>query len=312
MLLVLLIALSIGTSNISIFDVLNFFYGNANDNTILIVKYIRLPRVITSCITGAGLAVSGCILQAMLQNNLADPFTLGISGGAAFGATIALILKLSTVIFVPICSFLGALFSAIIVYLISFRFQRIEFDNNIMILSGIVVNYVFTSIVMLILILTKTNNFQSAYMWLMGSFSIFEDTIIYIASIIIIVGIIILSMSGNIINIITLGSDKAKTLGLDFNKKIKFFFIISSLITSSTVAISGVIGFVGLIIPHIVRKIISSNNLILIPMSAFIGSIFLLICDSLSRMFVVISLPIGIITNIIGGLFFIYLLVEEY
>jgi iron complex transport system permease protein len=179
-----------------------------------------------------------------------------------------------------------------------------------MILSGVITSYIFSSATMLIFALSPTNNIQYAFLWLMGNLSTFDEKMLPFITTIVAIGIITLSLSGNIINAISLNNEKSKTLGVNTERNIKFLFIVTSLIVASIVSICGVIGFIGIIIPHIMRRIIkTTNNVVLIPASAFAGAIFLPFCDTLSRtLFSPLLIPIGITTNIIGGLFFIYLL----
>jgi iron complex transport system permease protein len=304
-------ALLRGSINISFSDALKVLFKNTDDNVIMIIKYIRLPRIIMACISGAGLAVSGCVFQAILKNPLADPFTLGVSGGAAFGAAGAFVSGLSTIapLFVPLCAFIGAISSTFIVNYL-FNLSK-NFDSNAMILSGVVASYMFSSAVMLIFALSATSSTHTALTWLMGSFSIFDERMLLITLTVVITGIIILSLFGNIINTITLSKDKSRTLGINIKKNVKFLFFTASIITAATVSACGIIGFVGLIIPHIMRKIIGANNAILIPASALAGANFLLFCDTLSRiLFLPVTIPVGIITSIVGGGFFIWLLLN--
>ncbi|MDR3281980.1 MAG: iron ABC transporter permease [Endomicrobium sp.] len=307
-----LFALLNGSIDISFFDILKGLFKNTDDNVTAVIKYIRLPRIIMACSTGAGLAASGCVFQAMLKNPLADPFTLGVSGGAAFGATVAFVSGLSTLsnLFVPFCAFIGAIFS---IFIVNYLFNLSKnFDSNSMILSGVVVSCIFSSAIMLMFAFSATNSTYTAFIWLMGSFSMFDERILLIILIVIITGTVVLALFGNIINVITLGNDKPNTIGINVKKNVKFLFLIASIIVAATVSTCGIIGFVGLMIPHIMRKIIGANNTILIPASAVAGANFLLFCDILSRiLFSPIVIPIGIITGIIGGFFFVWLLIKS-
>jgi iron complex transport system permease protein len=306
----LLFSLINGSADISCIDAVKALFGNADETRILIIRHIRFQRSVLDCITGAGLAASGCVFQGILKNPLADPFTLGVSGGAAFGATAAFIsgLAAATSFFVPICAFLGVLLSVLIVYLLS-MYKR--FDSNSMILSGVIVSYVFSSVVMLMFALSPAANIQSAFVWLMGSFSMVDEGMILFVAIVVILGAIILSLSGNIINVVSLGGEKSRTLGINIERSIKILFLTASFVTATTVSVCGIIGFVGLMVPHIMRKIVGTNNMILIPVSAFAGAFFLLMCDTFSRiLFNPVLIPVGVITSIIGGSFFGFLLLK--
>jgi iron complex transport system permease protein len=156
--------------------------------------------------------------------------------------------------------------------------------------------------------LSSYNNIQAAFVWLMGGFSTFDEKLIPIVFIIVIFGVVILSFTYNIINILSLEKEKLRTLGMNIEKNIKFLFLIASFITAATVSICGVVGFIGLIIPHIIKKIVGENNFFLIPLSAVSGAIFLLFCDIINRiLFNPITIPISIITSTIGGIFFIFI-----
>ena len=309
-LVVFLFSLVIGSNGISFVDAVKALFGGADSNVTIIIKQIRFPRIIMACVSGAGLAVSGCVFQAVLRNPLADPLTLGISSGAAFGAAVAFVSGLATVtsFFIPFCTFAGMMISVLVVYLLS---MQKRFDSNAMILSGVVVSYVFSSAVMLMFALSPANNVQVAFVWLMGNFSTFDERLLPFVTAIVLTGIIILSLAGNIINAVSLDREKSKTFGMDIEKIIKFLFLTASFVTAATVSTCGVIGFVGLMIPHTMRKIIGTNNVILIPASAFAGAVLLPLCDTLSRiLFSPILIPVGIITSIIGGFFFICLLLK--
>jgi iron complex transport system permease protein len=309
--IVFLFSLVSGLNDMSLTGVVKAIFDNADESTIMIIKHIRFPRIIMTCITGSALAVSGCVFQAILKNPLADPFTLGISGGAAFGSAIAFISGLAskTCFFIPLFAFIGTILSVSIVYLLS---TCKKFDPNAMVLSGVVVSYVFSSAIMLMFTLSTSNSVHMAFIWLMGNFSIFDKSMILFITTITLTGIIILSLSGNIINAISLSSEKSRTFGINVERNINFLFLTASFITAVTVSVCGIIGFIGLMVPHIMRRIVGTNNLLLIPISAFAGAIFLLLCDTFSRiLFAPISIPIGVTTSIIGGSFFVWSLLKS-
>jgi iron complex transport system permease protein len=302
-------SLVFGSSDISFIDVFAALFSGGDSDNALIVKTLRLPRIALAMVAGAGLAASGAVFQGILRNPLADPFTLGISGGASFGAAIAFVLGLSAHLFLlPIFSFLGAMTAAALVYTIS---RQKRFDSNSMILAGVVISYVFSSAVMLLFSLSSANRMQAAFVWLMGNFSMFEDGIIWLVFIVVIVGTLLLCLSANTINILSLGGDKSKSFGVNTQRSVQIIFLIASFISASIVCACGIIGFVGLMIPHIMRKFVGANHIFLIPACAFAGAVFLPISDTIGRtLFSPIMLPVGIITNIAGGLFFVVLLLR--
>ena len=270
-----IIAMISGISDISVIEMLKSLFSTGDGNTYTIINQIRLPRVILAVVAGAGLACSGCVFQGVLRNPLADPFTLGISGGAAFGASIGFafgITKLSW-IFLPLLGFFGALLSVGLVYILN---MKKEFDSNTMILSGVVASYIFSSAVMLVFSISSSDQLYSAFMWLMGNLAFFDERLLPMVTILVIIGVIILCCLGNVINIISLGNEKSNSLGINTARTVKYIFLLSSLITACIVSCCGVIGFVGLMIPHITRKFVGNNNKILMPFSAVVGSIFLL------------------------------------
>lgn len=306
-----IIAMISGISDISVMEMLKSLFSTGEGNTYTIINQIRLPRVIIAIVAGAGLACSGCVFQGVLRNPLADPFTLGISGGAAFGASIGFafgITKLSW-IFLPLLGFLGALLSVGLVYILN---MKKEFDSNTMILSGVVASYIFSSAVMLVFSISSSDQLYSAFMWLMGNLAFFDERILPMVIILVMAGVVILCCLGNVINIISLGNEKSNSLGINTARTVKYIFLLSSLITACIVSCCGVIGFVGLMIPHITRKFVGNNNKVLMPFSAVVGAIFLLICDTVSRTVIApVEIPIGVITSIIGGLFFVFLLLRK-
>ncbi|MDD3065747.1 MAG: iron ABC transporter permease [Endomicrobiaceae bacterium] len=299
-----------GAGDISFVQMLKALFSNADENTLIIINKIRLPRFILAVVAGAGLASSGCIFQGILRNPLADPFTLGISGGSAFGASIAFALGLSAIgwIYIPMCAFIGAIIAIFLVYALNIKKG---FDSNSMILSGVVASYIFSAMVMLIFAILSSDKLFSAFMWLMGNLSSFDERLLMPVSIVIIIGILILCLFGNLINVITLGEQKASSLGINTARTVKYIFLLSSLITASAVSCCGVIGFVGLMMPHIMRKIVGNDHRVLIPLSAFAGAIFLPVCDTLSKTLLApVEMPVGVLTSIVGGLFFIILLLK--
>lgn len=306
-----IVAMISGISDISVVEMLKSLFSNGDGNTYTIINQIRFPRVILAIVAGAGLACSGCVFQGVLRNPLADPFTLGISGGAAFGASIGFafgITKLSW-IFLPLLGFFGAILSVCLVYILN---MKKEFDSNSMILSGVVASYIFSSAVMLVFSISSSDQLYSAFMWLMGNLAFFDERLLPMVIILVMIGIIILCCLGNVINIISLGNEKSNSLGINTARAVKYIFLLSSLITACIVSCCGVIGFVGLMIPHITRKFVGNNNKILMPFSAVVGAIFLLICDTVSRTVIApVEIPIGVITSIVGGLFFVFLLLKK-
>lgn len=271
-----------------------------------IVWQLRLPRLVLGILVGTGLAATGCVLQGLLRNPLAEPYTLGISGGAALGATIAIILKLSGrcgQIAMPLAAFAGAFLSLSIMYALA---ARRHFSVSVLILGGVVLNFLFSALVLLILAMASSEEVHGTILWLMGDLSSTDPVMIRIAVLPVTAGLIMASLLGRKLDILTLGEEKAVYLGLNTRSLRKTLFLVASLLTGTCVAISGIVGFVGLIIPHLFRRLLGPRHSVLIPVSALGGAIFLPLCDTIARTIVApIELPVGVVTGIVGGVFFL-------
>jgi len=273
----------------------------------LIIWQIRIPRLILGLLVGAGLSVCGATLQALLRNPLAEPYTLGISSGAALGVALAFALNLAG-ISLPLFAFLGAVLSIVIVYNVA---SWKKFTNSTLILAGVILNSFFSSLVLLLFGLLKSSKIQNTIIWLMGDLSSFSQSQLKLVAAFIILGISLLIFLGRDINVLTLGDEKAMHLGIDVELMKKIIFVLASLVTGACVAVSGIIGFIGLLIPHFIRQFSGPEHRVLLPLSAIVGAAFLVICDSLSRTLIApLELPVGVVTGICGGFFFLLLITK--
>ncbi|UCD15064.1 MAG: iron ABC transporter permease [Candidatus Omnitrophota bacterium] len=274
-----------------------------------IIWKLRLPRIILALLVGAGLAVSGAVLQGMLRNPLAEPYTIGISGASAFGVSLGIVLGVGTSL-LPVFSAGAAIITMSLVYIIACRKR---FSASSIILGGVILSFFFSSCVRLIFSLAKTEKVHSAILWLMGDLSCADPILIKIISFIILGAIALLTIFSRDINILTLGEEKATYLGINIEFLNKLLFITCSIIIGAAVAASGIISFVGLIIPHLMRYLGGADYRFLIPASALAGAIFLTLCDTLARTVILpLEFPVGVITGIIGGVFFlIYLFLSK-
>lgn len=272
-----------------------------NDHSLYTILFkIRLPRIILAMLVGAGLSVSGASLQCILKNPLAEPFTLGIAGGASLGVAIA---SLVSTVSMPFGALIGAFSSMFIVYMLA---STKELSTIKLLLSGVIVNIITSSCVIFIASLSNKYSFQTAMTWLMGSISYPDYTHLLIIAVIIILCITLLIFMGNFIDILSIGEEKAKYLGLNTKRTTLLIFILSSIITGVCVASAGIIAFIGIITPHFIRQIISAKSSTTMLFSAIIGACFLMIADALARtIFYPVELPVGIITGIIGGILFL-------
>jgi len=310
LLAVVIFSLLVGSGKISIAQVFSVLGSRSNDLNSTIIWEIRIPRIVLSIFVGIGLSLSGCIFQNILRNPLADPYTLGISGGAALGTTLGIVTNLArvSIAFLPICAFAGAFVSIILVYFIS---ANKRFSNHVMILGGVILGFVFSAMVLLIFSLVSADKIQSALMWLLGDLSSADNLLIAIVGSVVIVGGVLIAVFSRDLDTLMLGDEKSLSLGLNPSRIRAAFFITASLITAACVSASGIIGFVGLIIPHFVRKLVGNNHLNLILLSSIIGATFLTLCDTLSRTIISpIELPVGVITGILGGIFLLIFLLK--
>jgi iron complex transport system permease protein len=288
-------------------------YGGSEINR-TIVWQIRLPRILLGLLVGGGLAASGCVFQGMLRNPLADPYTLGISGGAAFGAAVGVITSSRFLIpigtyWLPLCAFLGALLATVLVYALA---NRMYFSTSSLILGGILLSFLFTSLVFLIFAVSKAEDVQRTVLWLMGDLSGAQYPIIRSVAVFLAIGLSVLLLFTPDLNILTLGEEKALHLGLSVNRLVKFLFILSALITGTCVSASGIIGFVGLMIPHLTRQLTGPDHRILVPASVLTGASFLILADTLARTVVApLELPVGVITGLLGSFFFLLFLFRK-
>jgi iron complex transport system permease protein len=300
------IALSIGEINFTPGELLTVF-KNKTGIEYTIVNNIRLPRIILGIAVGGALSLSGVILQGVYRNPLVEPFTLGISGGASLGVALTIIFNLNLMIGVymlPLSGFIGAVATTFLVYMLAVR--KNYYNINRMLLIGVMISFMSSSTMMFLMSTTTAENLHSIIFWIMGSLD--EPNIILVKVVFYtsITGLFISYLLANPLNALRLGESKAKHLGVNTTFTIRALFILASVLTGISVSVAGVIGFVGLIIPHLIRMMIGSDYRLLLISSFLGGSIFILISDIIARTIIAPNeLPIGVITGMIGGLVFI-------
>ena len=276
----------------------------------VVLYQVRLPRILLALAVGGGLSLSGAILQGIYRNPLVEPYTLGISGGAALGVALAIVLALPVTLgayILPLAGFLGALVAIFLVYSLGIRQGSINVNN--MLLIGVMVSFVSSAFMMLLMSITTAQNLHSIVFWMMGSLDEPDGTLIRLTIVVSLAALVSSMFFFRPLNALRLGETDAMHLGVNTETSIRVLFVIASLLAGVCVAAAGVIGFVGLVIPHFVRMIAGSDYRMLLPGSFLGGGIFLVICDAVAR--TVISpneLPIGVITGIIGGTMFILFL----
>lgn len=321
LLITILSVLTLGKAQIGVDKVIRIIAAKVlcNDNVLNnisnahkeIIWSIRLPRILNAVLVGSGLAVSGAVFQALLMNPLADSYTMGISTGAAFGASIAIYLNIFTPGLnapVHVFSFLGAI--ATIVLVVKIANVKGYLSSTNLVISGIIVSSILSAGISFIKH-AAGEQVGAIVAWLMGSMAAANWTDIKICLPVIIFCTAFCIYNAYDLNILSLGDKEARYLGIDPQKKRKMFLVCGSLITSVCVASSGIIGFIGLIVPHMLRFVFGSDNRILIPLCALFGGELLLIADTSVRALLNIEIPVGIITTLLGGPFFIYIFIRN-
>lgn len=304
----MILSISAGAVKIPLREILNVFLGGGSETSRTIILNLRLPRAIESAIVGMGLSVVGTFFQGLLRNPMADPYVLGVSSGAAFGATIAIILGLG-IFGLSFLSFVTSLVTVFFVYTISKIGTRVSMTT--MLLAGIAISAFMSAIISLMMLLNH-DEFSRIVFWTMGGFSLINWNSVIFTTPIIVIGSFVMYVFSRDVNAILTGEEIAEHLGVNTELVKKIILVTGSLITATAVSVGGIIGFVGLIVPHISRLIVGPDNRILVPFSAISGAIFLTFADLLARVILKpIEIPIGIITAAFGGPFFLYLLIKS-
>lgn len=321
LLLCLLIAAAIGAVSISPLSIIKMtlnktalfnFTATWQPSAETILFQIRLPRVIAAALVGSALASAGVLFQGLLRNPMADPYIIGTSAGAAFGATIAMMLPISLAFLsfglVPIAAFVGALAAVLLVY----NLARVGGTTPVvsMLLAGFAVSAMLTAVMFFMVTLSgQTGLLQSIYSFLMGSVSVSGWNKIIVVAPLVIGGIIAARFLAFRLNAFALGEEGAAYLGIDVERDKLLVLALGSLLTAAAVSISGLVGFVGLVVPHAVRLVLGPDHRLLLPAAALFGGAFLVLADLLARtMLAPREIPLGILTAFIGAPFFIYLL----
>jgi iron complex transport system permease protein len=275
----------------------------------LILFSVRLPRIIFAGIVGASLALGGVVFQAILRNPLADPYILGISGGSALGAIIGIVIGAgSFYLGVPLLAFLGALATVFLVFVVAGSARGALQDNSLL-LSGVVVNAFFSAAILFFLSIVNSMELHSITFWLMGDLSRASAREIYVAAFCLIIGFVLLYAQARQLNLIVQGEDTAEHLGVNVERTMQWLLIITSLIISVAVSMAGIIGFVGIMVPHLMRLVFGSDHRLLLPASALFGASFLIVADTIARVVLApAELPVGVITALCGAPYFIFLL----
>jgi iron complex transport system permease protein len=312
----IVVSTGIGFVQVAFFDVVRIigahltgadeWVSHLDDLIPVVVMDVRLPRILTATLVGAGLAVSGAVFQGILLNPLADPYTLGVSAGAAFGASLALLLNFTLLGLwsVPAFAFCGAVATLMVVIFLTASSG--DLSSGSLILSGIIVAAILSAGVSLIKYLAD-DAVSIIIFWLMGSFAAKTWAEVGVTVSVTGLGMIVFLVFSRDLNLLALGSRTAGSLGVSPRRISLVLLVTASLVSSVCVAVSGIIGFVGLLVPHMVRKVTGPDNRRLIPVSALAGGGLLLLADTVTRAVLPQEIPIGVITALIGGPFFCYI-----
>jgi iron complex transport system permease protein len=315
LILILLLSITVGSVKVSpmrsIAILLQSILGSKGEGTETeraIILSLRFPRALLAGLVGAGLSVSGAIFQALLKNPLADPYILGVSSGAAVGAIVAILMGLSTLsLGLPLASFMGALLTILAVFY--FGRQEGKVHPNTLLLAGVIIGSFLSALIMFFISVSQKEELHTIIFWLMGDFSFSNYQTIRIIFPYILLSFIFLYSRARQLNLILSGEEDALQLGVNVENLRLISYLSASLLTAASVSVCGLIGFVGLIVPHSVRLIFGPDHRLLIPCSALVGASFLIASDTLARTLLApIELPVGVITATFGGPFFIYLL----
>ncbi len=308
--LTLLLALRFGPVPMTTGEVWTALLGGGPERYRVIVQDFRLPRALLGLLVGGGLAVAGATFQALLRNPLAEPYILGISGGAAAGAVAVLTLGwVATASWaLPAAAFIGALVAILLVFQVASAADR-SLDVRVLLLAGVVVGAFFTAIIAFLLSVSEATAAQSAILWMMGSLAGADGRAVLVVAAYTLPAVLLLLGLARSLNAMAIGEETARHLGTDVERIKRLSFLVASLVTAAGVAVVGVIGFVGLIVPHSIRLLSGSDHRWLIPLSFLAGAVFLTLADILARMALApAEIPIGVVTALVGVPLFLVLL----
>ncbi len=287
--------------------------GGSTNSDFEILVHIRAPRVILAAIVGAALAVAGVTLQALLRNPLADPYILGVSSGAGLGATLAIIGGFSWTLWgrspVAVFAFAGAVGTVWLVWGIGRITGRFHVTG--LLLAGVVVNAFFSAIIMFLISAARGQQLHATMFWLMGNMAEEEFFVLWMGAGCVAAGIVSLYFLAPQLNAISFNPEDARSMGIHVERVQLLAFTISAFVTAVAVSLSGLVGFVGLVVPHAVRLVLGPDHRQLLPICSLCGAMFLVIADTVARVIVApAQLPVGVITAMVGGPFFLILLIR--
>jgi iron complex transport system permease protein len=275
----------------------------------------RMPRVLAGAVVGAALASAGVVLQALLRNPLATPFTLGVSAGAALGAVLAITIgataTLGPLSTVPLASLGGASVAAILVYALATRPGR-PMSTSVLLLAGVTLNSFFSALILFVQYMGDFTETYRTVRWLMGDLDVGGFGPVWAALPLILAAFVIFALLPSSLNLLSVGADSAATRGVDVGRTQRLSFLSAALATSAAVSLAGPIGFVGIVVPHLVRLMVGVDHRVVLPASALFGAAFLVACDLVARTILApVEVPVGVVTAMFGGPFFLWMLVRK-
>lgn len=275
----------------------------------IILLNVRLPRILFAGIVGASLSSGGVVFQALLRNPLADPYVLGLSGGSALGAIIGIVLGAGAFCLgVPFLAFCGALATVFLVFVVAGGSRGLLLDNSLL-LAGVVVNAFFSAAILFALSVVNSMELHSITFWLMGDLSGADGKEILLAALCLLLGFGILYAQARKLNLMVQGEETALQMGVNVRATKYILLGVTSLVTAVAVSLAGIIGFVGIMVPHMMRLVFGSDHRLLLPAAALFGASFLVVADTLARtMIAPAELPVGVITALCGAPYFIFLM----
>ncbi len=308
-----ILSLAIGSSEISFMKIIPLLIEGKGTAEYTILFNLRLPRIILGFAVGGALSLAGVIAQGMFRNPLVEPYTLGISGGAALGVCLNIVLRLSHylgVLSLPVCGFLGAITVIAVVYTLSRRKGILKIQW--LLLTGVMISFICSSLVMLIMAVARAEDLHGIIFWIMGSLEEPSGSMIKLGVFISVFGLFVSYLFARDLNALSLGEEEAIHLGINVERTKPALFLLTSLLTGCCVSVAGIIGFVGLAIPHLVRMVIGRDYRIVLVASFLAGGVFLILCDTVARTVISpLELPVGVITGILGGSIFVYALAKK-
>ena len=310
-----LLAPLVGSTSISLSRVFDRSIPFADNVDAQIFFIARMPRVVAGAVTGAALAAAGVVFQAMLRNPLATPFTLGVSAGASLGAMLAIILGTGLAVgpvgVVPVASLVGAAAAAAIVYRLA-TMQGRAMSTTVLLLAGVTLNAFFSALILFVQYLADFAQVYRATRWLMGDLDVGSFQPILAALPLIVVAFALFALLPSSLNLLSVGADAASARGVDVPRAQRLAFVSASLATAAAVSLAGPIGFIGIVVPHLVRLIVGVDHRIVLPASALFGAAFLVACDLGARTLLApVEIPVGVVTAMLGGPFFLWLLIRR-